>query len=310
MKTPQEIIHLDNPEPSRLDTVLPALLGMSRSQVQKAIKEGLVQVDGKTATPHTNVTQDNVVTFDPVLTAPPSGPQGDLPSFDVLYEDTDVVVVNKPAGVLSHPAPKTNEHTLVDALKAKYPAIAGIGDTKERAGLVHRLDREASGVLIAAKTQAAFDHLKTQFAHRLTKKTYTVLVLGKVRDEAGTINFPIARSVTSSRMAARPSSQEGREAVTHYHIVERFPHCTLLDVQIETGRTHQIRAHFFALQHPVAGDTLYTQKGIKQFDLGRLFLHARELTVTLPSGEEKTFVAPLPPELQTVLGELHARHNK
>lgn len=301
-------VQLDNHEPGRLDTVLPPLLGISRSQVQKAIKDGLVLVDGATATPHTAVTASNVITCNPVLTAPPEAPTGDLPTFDVLYEDADVVVVNKPAGVLSHPAPNTHEYTLVDALKARYPTFADLGDAKERGGLVHRLDREASGVLIAAKTQPAFNHLKAQFAHRLTKKVYTVLVLGKVRDDVGTITFPIARSVTSSRMAARPLSQEGREAITHYRVVERFPHCTLLDVQIETGRTHQIRAHFFALQHPVAGDTLYVQKGIKPFDLGRLFLHARELTVTLPSGEERTFVAPLPQALQAVLDGLRERH--
>lgn len=309
MKTPLKTIRLDNIEPGRLDIVLPPLLGMSRSQVQKAIKEGLVLVDGKMVTPHMSVTAENVVTFDPSVTAPPDAPSGTMPELEVLYEDDTVVVVNKPAGLLAHPTPTSKEFTLADALTAKYPGMATVGDSSERSGLVHRLDREASGVIIAAKTNEAFAHLKQQFVERLTKKTYTVLVLGKVRDEVGTINFPIARSMTSSRMAARPTSQEGREAVTHYTVTERFPHCTLLDVHIETGRTHQIRAHFFALQHPVAGDTLYTQKGIKQFELGRLFLHARELVITLPSGEEQTFTAPLPPELQGFLDDLRDRHN-
>lgn len=302
-------VKLKNTEPGRIDIVLPPLLGVSRSQIQKAIKDGLILIDGNKVTPHTMVTAENVVAFDSALTAPQLPPTGELPTIDVLYEDADVVVVNKPSGVLSHPAAKTNEHTLADALTARYPTMADVGDAKERAGLVHRLDREASGVLIAAKTRDAFVHCKKQFADRLTKKSYTVLVLGRVRDDVGTITFPIARSVTSSRMAARPSSQEGREAVTHYTVIERFPHCTLLDVHIETGRTHQIRAHFFALQHPVAGDTLYTQKGIKQFDLGRLFLHARELIITLPSGEVKTFTAPLPTELQNVLDSLRAKHH-
>lgn len=309
MKTPLKTITLSNIEPGRIDTILPPLLGMSRSQVQKAIKEGLVLVDGNQVTPHMSVSAENVVTFDPAVTAPKEAITGDMPVLDIIYEDDAVVVVNKPAGLLSHPTPTSHEFTLADALTAKYPEMKAVGDATERSGLVHRLDREASGIIISAKTSEAFAHLKRQFKERLTKKTYTVLVLGQVRDDVGTIDFPIARSVTSSRMAARPTSQEGSEAITNYTVTERFPHCTLLDVHIETGRTHQIRAHFFALQHPVAGDTLYTQKGIKQFELGRLFLHARELVIALPSGEEKTFTAPLPPELQGFLDDLRDRHN-
>ena len=135
---------------------------------------------------------------------------------------------------------------------------------------------EASGVLIVAKHRDAFTFLKRQFAERLTKKMYTVLVLGSVRDDAGVISFPIARAVSGGRMAARPLSQEGREAITHFDVLERFPHCTLLSVEIKTGRTHQIRAHFFAREHPVIGDTLYVQKGAKQLKLDRLFLHASD----------------------------------
>lgn len=309
-------VKLTNEAPGRIDHVLPPLLKLSRSAVQKAIKDGLVLVDGKAATPHTAVSAANMVTYDAVVTKPVVTELGAMPKLDVLYEDDSVVVVNKPAGMLSHPAPKTHEHTLADLLIATHPAMADVGDpstklgagSKERGGLVHRLDREASGVIIAAKTADAFAWLKQQFSERLTKKTYTVLVLGSVKKDLGVIDFPIARSSTGGRMAARPNSQDGREAITHYDVVERFPHCTLLDVRIETGRTHQIRAHMFAMQHPVAGDTLYTQKGVKQFTLGRLFLHARELQIALPGGEEKTFTAPLPKELQVVLDELRTRH--
>lgn len=307
---PMKKVKLTNEAPGRIDHVLPPLLKLSRSAVQKAIKDGLVLVDGKAATPHTAVSAANVVTYDAVVTKPVVTELGAMPKLDVLYEDDSVVVVNKPAGMLSHPAPKTHEHTLADVLIATYPQMADVGDKKERGGLVHRLDREASGVIIAAKTADAFTWLKQQFSERLTKKTYTVLVLGSVKKDLGVIDFPIARSSTGGRMAARPNSQDGREAVTHYDVVERFPHCTLLDVRIETGRTHQIRAHMFAMQHPVAGDTLYTQKGVKQFALGRLFLHARELQIALPGGEEKTFAAPLPKELQTFLNELRERHHK
>lgn len=301
-------VQLTNETPQRLDIALAGALSLSRSKLQQAIKDGHIFVDGNPATPHTPVTLANVITFADVVTDPAKGPEGLLPTLDILYEDADVVVLNKPAGVLVHPAQEHNEYTLADALLAAYPAMAEVGDASHRAGLVHRLDREASGVIIAAKTKAAFQHLKTQFANRLTTKKYTVLVLGKVRDEAGTISFPIARSASHGRMAARPQSQEGRDAVTHYDVLERFPQCTLLDVHIETGRTHQIRAHFFALQHPVVGDTLYVQRGMKLMEIDRLFLHARALTVTLPNGEEKTFTAPLAPELEQFITELRARY--
>lgn len=301
-------VQLTNETPQRLDIALAGALSLSRSKLQQAIKDGHIYVDGNPATPHTPVTQKNVITFADVVTDPTKGPEGAMPALDILYEDTDIVVLNKPAGVLVHPAQEHNEYTLADALLAAYPAMAEVGDVSHRAGLVHRLDREASGVIIAAKTKTAFQHLKTQFANRLTTKKYTVLVLGKVRDEAGTISFPIARSASHGRMAARPQSQEGRDAITHYDVLERFPQCTLLDVHIETGRTHQIRAHFFALQHPVVGDTLYVQRGMKPMDIDRLFLHARALTVTLPNGEETTFTAPLAPELEHFLTELRARY--
>lgn len=303
-------VELINETPERLDVALCAVLPMSRSKLQKAIKEGKILVDGAVPTPHTPVSRASTVMYDPDLMAKPEGPQGDLPHLDILYEDADVIVVHKPAGVLAHPAPGSNEYTLADALKAHAPGMASAGDDKARGGLVHRLDRDASGVLIAAKTRDAFLFLKRQFAERLTTKRYSVLVLGELTDDAGTISFPIARSMTHGRMAARPSSQDGREAITHYDVLERLGHATLCDVTIETGRTHQIRAHFFALQHPVVGDMLYTQKGLKQIDIGRLFLHARELTVALPSGVTQTFTAPLPQELNEILERMRATGRK
>lgn len=301
-------VQLDNELPMRLDLALAGALGMSRNKLQQIIKDGRVHVDGAAATPHASVSKTSVVTIDESVTEAPAGPEGDLPALDILYEDVDLLVLNKQSGVLVHPTSDSNEHTVADALLAKYPDMRSVGDIPLRAGLVHRLDREASGVLVAAKTPEAFQFLKTQFKERLTTKKYTVLVLGTVRDEAGTIAFPIARSVSRGRMAARPNSQEGREAITHYDVIERFPQSTLLDVTIETGRTHQIRAHFFALQHPVVGDTLYVQRGMKQLDIGRLFLHARELTLELPSGGTQTFTAPLPPELQMFLEDMRHRY--
>ncbi|MBI1907846.1 RluA family pseudouridine synthase [Candidatus Uhrbacteria bacterium] len=305
-----QTLKLINDSPARLDVALQSVLPMSRSKLQKAIKDGKILVDGETTTPHAAVSSANAVTYDPELLAKPDEPTGTLPALDIISEDADVVVVNKPAGILSHAAPGTNEYTLADALMAHCPGMDKVGDDPVRAGLVHRLDRDASGVVVAAKTREAFLFLKRQFSERATTKRYAVLVLGELADDAGTISFPIARSVTHGRMAARPASQDGREAVTHFDVVERLPHATLLDVTIETGRTHQIRAHFFALQHPVVGDMLYTQKGLKQIDIGRLFLHARELTITLPSGIPQTFTAPLPQELTEVLERMRQTGKK
>ena len=203
-----------------------------------------------------------------------------------------------------HPTTTSIAPTLLDAVIAHTPAIKHVGDDPSRSGIVHRIDKEASGILIIAKTSAAFQALKAEFKERRVEKHYTVLVQGAVRDDNGTIDFPIARSNSKARMAARPKSQEGKEAITHYTVLERFTTSTLLDVKIETGRTHQIRAHFFALGHSVAGDPLYKQKGIKPVPSPRLFLHARELTITLPDGERKTFTAPLPAELTAFLATL------
>lgn len=284
-------------EPTRIDVALAAALDISRAKAQKLIADGAVLVDGVVANGHQKITARSVVEIDDTkVNAQPSAPTTP-PVLDVLYEDADVIVVNKPAGLLVHPTLTSTEPTLVDALKAHVPAIKSVGDDKARAGIVHRLDKEASGVLIAAKTNAAFAHLKAQFAERKTEKRYTVLVMGSVNDDSGTITFPIGRSKTKARMAARPISQDGKQAITHFDVAERFTSATLLDVRIETGRTHQIRAHMFALGNPVAGDKVYVKKGLKQLALGRLFLHARSLTIELPNGETQTFEAPLPQAL-------------
>lgn len=296
-------IELTNEHPDRLDKVLSDILDASRAKIQRAIKDGSILVNGEqVATKHLVSQEDDIQADMSAFETKKS--EHPAPKLDILYEDDDVIVVNKPAGLIVHETETSDEPTLVDGLIAHDPAIASVGDKAERAGLVHRLDKAASGVIIAAKNQAAFDHLKKQFKNRLVKKTYSVLVHGKMEDDTGTITLPISRAKSTGRMAAKPESQGGKPAITHYDVIEQFPHHALLDVVIETGRTHQIRAHFFALGHPVAGDTLYKQKSQKLMEMGRLFLHARELTIMLPSGEEKTFTAPLPEELQEVLKDI------
>lgn len=295
-------------EPKRLDIALAEVLELSRSKAQKIISDGRVLVNGKETNAHELVSSASKVEIaDPA--APIIDPNAKPPApLDILYEDADVLVVNKPAGLLVHPTTASTEPTLLDLLRAHIPGLDAVGDDKARAGIVHRLDKLASGVLIAAKTPEAFTHLKAQFAQRLTEKRYTALVMGNVTDDTGIITFPIARSQSNARMAARPSSQEGKDAITHFDVLHRYASATLLDVRIETGRTHQIRVHFFALGHPVAGDELYNIRGVKQIPLGRLFLHARALTIDLPNGERKTFEAPLPPELELALTKLSEPH--
>lgn len=290
-------------EPQRLDTFATQYLTLSRSQIQKAIKAKRILVDGDPANARTLVDASMTVTYDPAILSKPKK-TGDLPTFEILFENDNVVVINKPARVLVHEAEASSEFTLVDALVDRWPQIAQVGDDPKRAGLVHRLDKFASGVMIVAKTQAAFDHLKKQFQDRLTTKRYTVLVHGELSLASDTIDFPIARSKTTGRMAAKPTGKGGKQAITHYDTITAYPHHTLVDVRIETGRTHQIRVHFFAIDHPVVGDTLYRQRGVKPMEIGRLFLHARELTITLPDGEEKIFVTELPGELEQVLEEI------
>jgi len=291
--------------PGRLDVALADALEITRSQAQKLVQSGRVSVTAKKASPHLSVTEDSHIE---IVDEPAKPRRKAAAKLDIIFENDDVIVVNKPSGVLVHRAEGQDGAALLDSLLKHTPKMKKAGAEEKRSGIVHRLDKEASGVLIAAKTPKAFDFLKKQFKERLTEKHYTVLVMGKVRDELGTVNFPIARSTTRARMAARPLSQEGKDAITHYKVIGRYSVGTLLDIHIETGRTHQIRAHMFAIGHPVAGDTLYRRKDIKPIVLPRLFLHARSLTIDLPSGERRTFEAPLPKELEDALDNLKPVH--
>ena len=221
-----------------------------------------------------------------------------------------MLVLNNPSGLKVHPSSEHDpDPVLTQALVVSYPAMGAIGDDPTiRPGLVHRLDKEASGVLITAKTAQAYAFLKAQFKERAAKKIYTVLVYGTPSKPHGELQFRLERSKDKGTMIAHPAgSDRGREAQTEYDVIRSFSTTSLLRVQIHTGRTHQIRAHFLAIDHPVVGDTLYRKrhmKHIREIPLGRLFLHASELTITLPSGETRTFTAPLPDQLEDVLQSL------
>ncbi|MBI4458184.1 RluA family pseudouridine synthase [Candidatus Uhrbacteria bacterium] len=292
---------------SRLDIFLTAhLKGVSRSRIQKTIKGGQVTVNGKPVTPHLAMEENDLV----VLAEMPAAstkkmkmrPRADI-ALDVVYEDDDVAVVNKPSGLLVHPSPQNEEETLAHALLARWPKIAKVGESTERPGIVHRLDKEASGLLVVAKNKKAYENLKAQFQKHSIKKEYAVLVHGSPAKDEGSVSLAIGRAASGDKMAARAETMEGdRTALTHYRIEEKFAFATLLKVWTETGRTHQIRAHFKALGCPVVGDPLYVLKQGARASSPRLFLHAKKLAFDHPvTGERKEFEAPLPKDLADAL---------
>jgi 23S rRNA pseudouridine1911/1915/1917 synthase len=222
----------------------------------------------------------------------------------IIYEDENILVVNKPAGLEVAAEVKTDEPTLVDWLLSKYPSVTKVGPDPARPGIVHRLDKNASGLLLVAKTEAAFENFSKQFKERTIKKEYTVLVHGELTQEEGAIEFPIARA-KSGRFAALPlGSEAGRLAITEYEVIKRFKNFTLLLARIKTGRTHQIRVHFFALGYPVVGDKLYRPRKIKEPLLPRLFLHASKIGFSEEDGAWREFQSDLPEELKDFLNNL------
>lgn len=296
--------------PERLDQYLSRLFdSVSRSHLAKMIKREEILVNGNFATPKLLVENGMEIT---ILTDPEALPEEGVapPLPEILYEDADVLVLNKPAGLNVHRANAGDmKPTLVQSLLLAHPEVATVGDDPDtRPGIVHRLDKDASGVMVIAKNQEAFLHLKEQFKTRAVKKIYTVLVYGNVSHDHDTVHLRIDRSKRKGTMIAHPETSDfGREAMTEYDVLQRYATTTLLRVRIHTGRTHQIRVHFFSMDHPVVGDKLYkkrTMRHINPIPLPRLFLHASEMTITLPSGEEKTFVAPLPDELESILASL------
>lgn len=311
-----EIDAIDNG--ARLDHFLVKQSDVSRSKIQKYIKQTGVEINGlMNCVPHTFLQTGDVVKVDDTRYpyhkeeaeegADPMEKTGEMPTLNILFENDDVIVVNKDAGVLVHPTQSSNEYTLMDALVAHAPEMATVGDKpEERAGIVHRLDRMTSGVMIAAKTQSAFEDLKHKFQKRFVYKKYRALVLGSVQKDHETIQLKIARSKSAGRMVARPGSQEGKEAITEYQVLQRYANATEVDVDIHTGRTHQIRAHFHALGNPVVGDPLYTIKSVKGIPFPRLWLHAYELKLALPGEHEaRSFQVPIPTELTDLTDKLH-----
>ncbi len=290
----------------RLDVFLVSHMGVSRSQIQKLIKSGDVEVNGEKApTKQLTLTGDQI--FYPEIELGVPQKTDAPPILDIVYQDNDLLVINKPAGLLVHDSnEKETRTTVVDGLLEIFPEVAEIGDDPSRPGIVHRLDKDVSGLMVIAKTQQAFDALKDQFKERIVDKEYLALVYGTLPKSDDIIKLKIARSRARGRMVARTQVQEGKEAVTSYSVIQHHTFTTYARVKILTGRTHQIRVHMMAIGHPIVGDKLYKIKRMKinPLDLDRIFLHARKLSFQLLDGTPISFEAPLPEELRQVLRTL------
>jgi 23S rRNA pseudouridine1911/1915/1917 synthase len=283
----------------RLDNVLHERLPQySRSRIQEWIRTGRVLVNGAPARASLTVRGGEAIHVEPA-DPPPLHAEPEAIPLAILYEDDDVVAVDKPAGMVVHAGAGVHSGTLVNALLHRFGSLSGVAG-EMRPGIVHRLDRFTSGVILVAKNDAAHRKLAVQFSSRRVEKVYLALVHGALKQEGGVIDKPIARDpIHRTRMTAR--LRDGRTAHTEYRVAARLPGFTFLEVKIGTGRTHQIRVHLSSIGHPVAGDTLYGSPAEVpgRAALGRYFLHAHRIRFFRPSDDRPiTVVSPLPQELQ------------
>lgn len=290
----------DDESGARVDIVTAGRIpAVSRSMAQAMARAGKVRVDGQMVKPSNKVAAGQRVEVDGII--PALSAQAERISLDIVYQDADLVVVDKPAGMVVHPAPGHGSGTLANALTSLFPQTASIGPI-ERPGIVHRLDKDTSGLLVVALSPAAHRSLQQQIASRTAKREYIALAAGQVQPQSGTVDAPIGRDPTDRKRMAVFGIQ-ARPATTMYSVRRRVAGFSLLDLQLGTGRTHQIRVHLSALGHPIAGDATYG--GLAVPGLTRQFLHATRLTFDSPtSGLCLTFTSPLPIDLATALQKL------
>ena len=281
----------------RLDAALARLVpALSRSQAQRLLAQGLVTANGKPLKKNEKSTAGMVLE----LTLP-EAQETDLPAqeipLDIRYEDSDVIVINKPKGLVVHPAPGHPDGTVVNALLHHCgDSLSGIGGEK-RPGIVHRIDKDTSGLLIAAKNDAAHAHLSAQLKDHTLARTYECIVCGNLKEDSGTIDAPIGRHPTD-RKKMSVHAPHGREAVTHYRVLERFGNYTHIECELETGRTHQIRIHMKYLGYPLIGDYLYNPD---MEHITRQALHSYHMEFPHPiTGQKMTFTAPLPSDMSAI----------
>ena len=297
----------DGLDGERLDAALARMFGLSRTQAQDLVGNGAVLVSGSPAAKSDRVRAGDWV--DVTLPPPPAQPLANpepVPGLGILYEDTDIVVVDKPVGVAAHPTPGWTGPTVLQGLLAAGHTVATSG-AAERQGIVHRLDAGTTGAMVVAKSDHAYSVLKQAFRDRVVDKRYHALVQGHPDPLRGTIDAPIARHPSGDGRFAVVS--DGRPSVTHYDTLEAFRAASLLEVRLETGRTHQIRVHMTAVRHPCVGDRLYGADPVlaKRLGLSRQWLHAVQLGFAHPAdGRRVEFTSPYPADLAAALATLEA----
>lgn len=298
-----------NEENQRLDKFLSSKLGLSRSKVQKLICNGNVKINKKIVSiPHRKVKANETIEIK-ISALPPTNLEAENIPLNIIYEDKELIVVNKPAGLIVHPAGEKKTGTLVNALLHHCgDEILKIGGN-ERGGLVHRLDKDTSGVMVIAKTEKTHNEIARQFKQREIQKTYIALAWGNIKENNGEIDTPIGRSIGDRRKMSVFSAKP-RESTTHFRVLERFQDFTLLELKPKTGRTHQIRVHLASIGYPIIGDAVYG--GIKRIPssslssikdkITRQMLHAHKLKFYHPGlGKSVEFSAPLPEDMEYII---------
>lgn len=272
---------------------------MTRSQAKRLIENGYVSVEGIVCKKPSRAVKGDVKVSLEVMPAKPCHVQAENIPLEILYEDEDIAVVNKPAGMVTHPAGGNYSGTLVNALLYHCKGLSGIGG-ELRPGIVHRLDKGTSGVMVVAKNDFAHANLSAQFKARTVEKRYYALVHGKVPKEEGIIDLPIGRHI-SNRKKMSVKTRKGRIAETRYKVIKRFGEsATFLDIRLMTGRTHQIRVHFSHIGHPLVGDDVYGRA--KALKFSRPALHAYKIVFEHPRSEERMeFNSPIPPDIEQLL---------
>ena len=293
----------------RLDRYLSqALAELSRSRIQQLIEQGNVQLNHQICnSKKTIVKQGDKIS----LEIPPPAPLELKPEsipLNILYEDDQILILNKPAGLVVHPAPGHPDGTLVNAVLAHCPSLPGIGGV-QRPGIVHRLDKDTTGAIAIAKTELAHHHLQAQLKAKTARREYLGIIYGAPSQSDGTVNLPIGRHpVDRKKMAVVPVEKGGREAITHWQVKERLGNFTLMHFQLETGRTHQIRVHSTHIGHPIVGDQVYGSGRSLKVNLTGQALHAWRLKLIHPISQEwMEFCAPLPEEFTKLLTVLQKR---
>jgi len=270
----------------------------SRSHLQKLNEDGLILVNDKKVPSHYFLKTGDCIKIDLICPKKIDLSPDRQTKLDIVFENDDFLVINKPTGLVVHPALSYKEKTLVNQLLAYYPEIKNVGEDPLRPGIVHRLDKEVSGLLVIAKNQKSHEHLKKQFQEHRVKKEYLALVYGIMKEKRGMINFKITRG-KSGKMVAKPLAEEGKEALTEFEVMKYARNKTLVLLKPQTGRTHQLRAHLKAIGHPIVGDPLYKLRKLKiKNEPSRILLHARTLGFYDLKNKWLEFNSPMPAEFK------------